>query len=175
MLGTHNIANALAASAACLALGIELKEIKAGLEKVEAVPGRLKRLTTPDQKCLIDDTYNANPGAVKAAIDTLVAFGASTCLVLGNMGELGRQAESLHREVGRYAREKGVGQMLVIGEWASAVGDGFGEGAILFDDMDQLLSSCKKLINSDVVLVKGSRSAAMERVVNVLKANGVEQ
>lgn len=175
LLGAHNIANALAASAACLALGVEFGDVKAGLEHVEAVAGRLKLLQGRGGISLIDDSYNANPGAVKAAIDTLSGYGGRTCLVLGNMAELGEKAESLHRDIGSYAREKGVGQMLLVGEWAQAVVEGFGDSAICFEDMESLLNGCDKYINSDVVLVKGSRSAGMERVVNYLSVDGGEQ
>jgi UDP-N-acetylmuramoyl-tripeptide--D-alanyl-D-alanine ligase len=95
--------------------------------------------------------------------------------VLGNMAELGEKAESLHREIGSYARKKGIHQMLVVGEWAQAVVEGFGDGAIRFEHMESLLSGCDKYIDSDVVLVKGSRSAGMERVVSCLSVDGGEQ
>lgn len=175
LLGTHNVANALAASAACLALGVELNVIKAGLESVEAVSGRLKRLKGKEGRLLIDDSYNANPFAVKAAIDALSAFGSSTCLALGNMAELGERAEDLHCEIGCYAREKGVGQLLVTGEFGRAVVEGFGEGAMYFETLELMLNDCEKFISSDVVLVKGSRSAGMERLVNKLKIDGGEK
>jgi UDP-N-acetylmuramoyl-tripeptide--D-alanyl-D-alanine ligase len=175
LLGAHNIANALAASAACLALGVEFGAVKAGLEHIEAVAGRLKVLKGKGGISLIDDSYNANPGAVKAAIDTLSGYDGRTCLILGNMAELGDKAEFLHREIGSYARKKGIQQMLVVGEWAEAVVEGFGEAAICFEDMESLLSGCDKYINSDVVLVKGSRSAGMERVVSCLSVDGGEQ
>lgn len=175
LLGAHNIANALAASAACLALGVELAAVKAGLEHVEAIAGRLKPLKGKGGISLIDDSYNANPGAVKAAIDTLSGYTVRTCLVLGNMAELGEKSELLHRQIGRYAREKGIRQMLVVGEWAEAVVEEFGESAKSFDDMESLLSGCDQYLDSDVVLVKGSRSAGMERVVSWLSVDEGEQ
>ncbi len=175
LLGRHNVANALAASAACFALGVSISDVRKGLETVKAVPGRLKLLPGKRGITLIDDSYNANPGAVKAAVDVLAEFGDASCLVLGTMAELGEQAEALHREVGRYTREAGINRLLAVGEWADAVVDGFGEGASGFDDMKALLAACEENTEASVVLVKGSRSAGMERVVELLKlAEGVE-
>ena len=168
LLGQHNIANALAAGAAALAAGANLDQLVAGLENVGAVNGRLTQLQAQAGFTVIDDSYNANPEAVKAAIDVLAGFEGRHCLVLGNMAELGEESESLHREVGAYAKEKGIKQVLAIGEFADAVIEGFGIDGESFHEMEQLLSHCRDLSDVDVVLVKGSRSAKMERVVTAL-------
>lgn len=167
LLGEQNVVNALAAGAAALAVGSSIEQIKSGLEKVEPVKGRLKPVR--GRHCqIIDDSYNASPNAVKAAIDVLQSFAGSHCLVLGMMSELGADAKSLHAEVADYARDRGVEQLLVIGDYAVMMAERFGDNAHAFQDMGDLLAALDKLITANVVLVKGSRSAAMERVVDSL-------
>lgn len=171
LLGMHNITNALAASCAALALDIDLATIRQGLATVRAEPGRLEVLPGKGSICLIDDSYNANPSAVKAAIDVLAASQSRTCLILGNMAELGERSAEFHHEMGCYAQQQGIDQVIAIGQWSGAIVAGFGQGASRFDRMSDLLSYCAQGIDADVVLVKGSRSAAMETVVDVLRAN----
>lgn len=165
LLGQHNIANALAAAAAAIAAGASLQQVQAGLAKVRAVAGRLKLHSVSDDLTVIDDSYNANPDSVKAAIDVLAELSTDSCLVLGNMGELGAQAEELHYQVGAYAREKKIKQLIVIGASAAAVAEGFNDRAIVCESQQQVIVSCQQLCQQGVVLVKGSRSAAMENVV----------
>jgi UDP-N-acetylmuramoyl-tripeptide--D-alanyl-D-alanine ligase len=165
LLGRHNVGNALAATAAAIAAGASLEQIQRGLNKVKAVAGRLHCLQADAGFTLIDDSYNANPGAVKAAIDVLADCKGQRCLVLGAMAELGDQAADLHREVGAYAKEKAIDQLMAVGEFADQVIAGFGSAGASFTTVEQLLSQKNRLENTDVMLVKGSRSAKMERVV----------
>jgi len=168
LLGYHNISNALAAAAVAIAAGIPLEKIRSGLEKVKAVAGRLQCLNTDKGATVIDDSYNANPGAVKAAIDVLAECSGKRCLVLGVMAELGDRAAVMHKDVGAYAREKQIEQLIAVGEYAQDVVSGFGQTAKAFANIEQLLDSLGDVERSDVVLVKGSRSARMERVVDAL-------
>ncbi|MEE8060008.1 MAG: UDP-N-acetylmuramoyl-tripeptide--D-alanyl-D-alanine ligase [Pseudomonadales bacterium] len=167
LLGEHNIQNALAASASAIAADATLDQVKCGLAKVRPVAGRLKSICLPGLR-VIDDSYNASPGSVKAAIDVLVSFSGRRCLLLGTMGELGAEAERLHREVASYARDKGVEQFIVVGEFAEMMAQVFGPPASSFKTMDNLLAVLNKQLCADVVLVKGSRFTRMERVVDTL-------
>jgi UDP-N-acetylmuramoyl-tripeptide--D-alanyl-D-alanine ligase len=167
LLGEHNIVNALAASAAAVAAGASLEQLKRGLEKVQPVSGRLKTIVRTGQT-VIDDTYNASPGSVKAAIDVLAGFKGVRCLVLGTMGELGEIASSSHREVALYAREKGIEQLVVVGEYAELAVEAFGDGGCAYAEMNQLLLEFDVLTSASVILIKGSRSARMEQVVDAL-------
>ncbi len=168
LLGEHNIGNALAAAAAAVAAGASLVDVKKGLEKVKPVNGRLNAMTNNDQT-IIDDTYNASPGSMKAAIDVLAGFKGVRCLIMGTMGELGDMAESGHQEVAEYATEKGIEQVVVVGEYADLVVDAFGAGAVGYSEMSQLLPVVNS-IDASVILIKGSRSARMERAVEALLA-----
>ena len=165
LLGEHNIANALAASAAAIAAGATLDQVQNGLSKVKAASGRLRLLTVNDQLTVIDDTYNANPESVKAAIDVLASLSDDSCLVLGQMGELGPQTEQLHKEIGVYAGEKNIKQLIAIGPSADAVAAGFGANAKVCKTQQEVIALCRQQCDQGVVLVKGSRSAAMENIV----------
>lgn len=167
LLGEHNIVNALAASVAAVAAGASLAQLKLGLEKVQPVSGRLKPFVHSGQT-IIDDSYNASPGSVKAAIDVLAGFTGMRCLVLGTMGELGDMASASHREVAVYAREKGIEQFVMVGEYAELAVAAFGAGGRAYVELDQLLSALDVLMPSSVILIKGSRSARMERAVDAL-------
>ncbi|ARN74716.1 UDP-N-acetylmuramoyl-tripeptide--D-alanyl-D-alanine ligase [Oceanicoccus sagamiensis] len=174
ILGEHNVMNAVAASAAAAAAGAGLDTIKNGLEKVKPVNGRLKSFAHQGQT-IIDDTYNASPGSMKAAIDVLMGFSGEHCLIMGTMGELGDMAISAHKEVAEYAAEKGVEQVLAVGEYAELVVQSFGKQAVAYSDMSELLLDIHR-IQSSVILIKGSRSARMERAVEALLAsNGRQQ
>lgn len=165
LLGRHNVRNALAAAAAALAAGASLDAVRSGLAAVRPVAGRLQPRRGLHGEVVIDDSYNANPGAVKAAIDVLAGFNGRRRLLLGNMAELGLDAEWLHREVARYARERGVEELFCVGPWAQAQAQAFGQGARAFAGNDELLSALAQCAPVDVVLVKGSRSAGMEVMV----------
>jgi UDP-N-acetylmuramoyl-tripeptide--D-alanyl-D-alanine ligase len=168
LLGRHNIANAIAASAAATAAGASLQQVAAGLKKVRPVAGRLHTRKAEAGFAVIDDSYNANPGAVKAAIDVLVEFSGQRYLVLGDMAELGDDSARLHREVGAYAKQQGVDTLLALGEFSESLVEGFGKNAKAFTSKQTLIDYCQSLDAVDVMLVKGSRSAGMEQLVEAL-------
>ena len=167
LLGLHNVANALAAAAAAVAAGANLQHVSQGLKICSPVNGRLKTWRS-DDKTIIDDSYNASPGAVEAAIDVLSGFSGERCLVLGTMGELGEDALSFHQQIAGYARQKGIEQLIAVGEFAFAMTDIFGSGSVAYDRLEQLLVEHENVITASVVLVKGSRSAGMEKLVDVM-------
>jgi UDP-N-acetylmuramoyl-tripeptide--D-alanyl-D-alanine ligase len=171
LAGKHNVGNALAAAACAHAAGVELGLISAGLNKLQQVPGRLNLERLAGGSTLIDDTYNANPGSVKAAIDALMAVQGRHILVLGDMGELGDDEVSLHGDVGQYAAGKGVDALLAVGPLCINAVREFGEHGKHFDNKEQLSEylisgGLEELLERDaVVLVKGSRFMVMEQVV----------
>ena len=173
--GRHNLRNALAAAAAAHGLGVGIDDIVAGLEAARAVPGRLCVVTGAGGARLIDDSYNANPGSLAAALEVLGEYGGERWCVLGDMAELGAGADFLHAEAGAAAARRGVTRLFALGAFSRAVADGFGDGAECFDSHDAL---CERLTSQlrhagavDVtLLIKGSRSARMERVVRALAA-----
>jgi len=162
--GLHNVRNALAAAACAFAVGIKPATIGAGLSEFRPYTGRLQVKKAASGATVIDDTYNANPDSVRAAIDILAASPAPTALVLGDMGEVGDKGPEFHREVGQYAREKGVSQLLALGEASRHAVEAFGEGARHFDRVEDIVGSLK----GNTILVKGSRFMKMERVVAAL-------
>jgi len=167
--GRHNIANALAAATVALALDVPLDTIVTGLEQVSGVAGRLRREVTAGGWTLIDDSYNANPSSMAAAIDTLLLAGGERWLVLGDMAELGADARGLHAGIGERARERGVDRLFAVGPLGAATVDAFGTGAEHFDDKAALIAALKSQLHAGVTcLVKGSRSAGMEQVVSAL-------
>ena len=167
--GRHNIANALAATAVALALEVPLETIVTGLEQVPGVAGRLRRETMDGGWTLIDDSYNANPSSMAAAIDTLLLAGGERWLVLGDMAELGADARALHAGIGARARERGVDRLFAVGPFGVATVEAFGAGGEHFDDKAALIAALKSRVHAGVTcLVKGSRSAGMEQVVAAL-------
>ena len=162
--GLHNVRNALAAAACAHAVGVSPSTIGEGLTAFRPYTGRLQVKKAAGGATVIDDSYNANPDSVRAAIDVLSASPAPTALVLGDMGEVGEHGAEFHREVGAYARSKGVSQLLALGDATRHAVEAFGEGARHFDNVEELVSSLK----SNTVLVKGSRFMKMERVVAAL-------
>ena len=167
--GEHNRRNALAAAAAACALEIPLETIRRGLEEFAGVEGRLRTFTGHNSATIIDDTYNANPDSVKAAIRVLAARPTPRVLVLGDMGELGANAPDMHREVGEFARKAGVEKLFVLGELSREAAKAFGAQAVHFGSADDLASSLQPLLTPQTtVLVKGSRFMKMERVVEKL-------
>ncbi|MFY0992403.1 UDP-N-acetylmuramoyl-tripeptide--D-alanyl-D-alanine ligase [Halomonas sp. C05BenzN] len=172
LLGRHNVANALAAAAAALAMGLEEADILAGLAAVAPMPGRLSVVEGINATRLLDDTYNANPGAVKAALDLLMALPGPHWCLLGAMGELGEASDRLHAEIGRHARELGVDFLGTLGGPARPASHAFGEGGYHFDEREALMRHVlNHLPPGASVLVKGSRSAGMERVIAALRAD----
>ena len=167
--GQHNVMNALAAAALCVAIDIGLEDILAGLGAFTGVSGRLATCFTPGGARVINDTYNANPLSMRAAIEVLVASGADTWLVLGDMGELGDEKEALHRQVGQQARELGVRHLLGTGDLARFAVEAFGSDGQFYQDRQQLIERLEQDITAQsVVLVKGSRSMSMEQIVDAL-------
>lgn len=167
IVGEHNVHNALAATACADAAGIAFEDIVQGLRNFEPAKGRLQRYSCP-QGLLIDDTYNANPDSVRAAVDVLATQAQPRILVLGDMAEVGQQSEQYHAEVGAYAKQRGIDILLTKGSAVLQTAKAFGEGARHFEHFDDLIHDLK--LKKGTILVKGSRSAQMEMVVNALKA-----
>ena len=162
--GIHNVRNAFAAAACAYAAGIGVAAIAAGLSAFRPYTGRLQVKQAKGGLTVIDDSYNANPDSVRAAIDVLASCPAPTVLVLGDMGEVGPRGPEFHREIGAYARSRGVTQLLALGEASAHAVEAFGAGAEHFADVETLLPA----IRGRTVLVKGSRFMKMERVVDLL-------
>ena len=173
--GEHNVRNALAAAACALAIGIDADTVRRGLEAFAPVSGRLQRKTAANGALVIDDTYNANPDSVRAAIDVLAQAAAPRLLVLGDMGEVGDQGPQFHQEVGAYAAARGIERMLTLGELAWHASVAFGPGAAHFDDINEINHAAEAGLAPDTtVLVKGSRFMKMERVVAHLLGQQVQ-
>ncbi|APC12707.1 MULTISPECIES: UDP-N-acetylmuramoyl-tripeptide--D-alanyl-D-alanine ligase [Providencia] len=169
--GMHNIANVLAASALAISVGASLENIKNGLAKTQAVPGRLYPVSLAEHKVVFDDTYNANDGSMIAAINVLAQMPGYRILVVGDMGELGDYAHDCHQRVGIAAKQAGLEKVLSVGELSELISQ-LSECGEHFTTKTDLLSRLIPLAQqNDVVsiLVKGSRSSAMEDVVNALK------
>jgi len=162
--GLHNVRNAFAAAACAHAAGIGTASIAAGLSAFRPYTGRLQVKQAKDGATVIDDSYNANPDSVRAAIDVLVSCPAPTVLVLGDMGEVGPKGPEFHREIGAYARSRGVTELLALGDASTHAVAAFGKGAKHFNDVNELVPA----IRGRTVLVKGSRFMKMERVVAAL-------
>lgn len=171
LLGEHSVANALAAAAAAHALGVPLVGIQAGLESLQPVKGRAVAQLATNGARVIDDTYNANPISMCAAVDILAAFSGRTVLVLGDMGELGEWAEQGHRDVGAYAAGK-VCALYAVGPLMAHAVKAFGTQGQHFADQASLIAALRCESGGTTILIKGSRSAAMEKVVAVLCASG---
>ncbi len=169
LLGRHNASNALAAASVAWACGRSPDEIRAGLQRVEAQPGRLQVRAGARGATLIDDTYNANPTSLKAAIRALAAREGRKALILGDMAELGTRAEEFHAEAGREARKSGIDLLFTCGPLAGLAGEAFGEDARCFDSSEDLIKAARTLLSPGLtVLIKGSRSARMEQVADAL-------
>lgn len=167
--GRHNLMNALAAGAAVTALGFDADTIVSGLRQLQPVAGRMARLAGPGGSLLIDDSYNANPGSLTAAIEVLAALPARPWLVLGDMGELGADAAQLHYAAGEQARSLGIERLYAVGDLSRQTVTAFGAGGRHFDSIEALIECLQNDIGAGVsVLVKGSRSARMERVIAAL-------
>ncbi len=173
--GLHNVCNALAASAAAAALEVPAATIARGLACFGGVKGRLQRKQGLHGATLVDDTYNANPDSARAAIEVLARAPGKKLLVLGDMGELGRDAIALHAQVGEFARQAGIGRMYTLGELSAHATQAFGAGARHFTRIEDLLAEVENALDADVtVLVKGSRFMRMERVVKSFEVQSDE-
>ena len=169
--GVHNARNALAAAAVALAAGADLAAVSAGLSFFRGVKGRLQIRPAAAGAVLIDDSYNANPDSVRAAIDVLAATPGRKLLVLGDMGEIGGQAGQFHDEVGGYAKSQGVDRLLALGEMSELAARNFGSGGQHFGSLEALLEALLPQLDGEtVVLVKGSRFMRMERVADAVAA-----
>ncbi len=167
--GVHNVRNALCAAACAVALDIPPAAIAAGLSGYGGTKGRLQRKAGPAGSVLVDDTYNANPDSMKAALDWLGGQPGRRVFVMGDMGELGTDALRMHEEVGAHARLRGIHALLALGEASAAAAGAFGAGARHFDSVDALAGAARAECAPGVtVLVKGSRFMRMERVVERL-------
>ena len=169
--GVHNVRNALAAAAVALELRVPMETIALGLEAYRGVKGRLEIKQAFNGATLIDDTYNANPDSMRAAIDVLMARDGKSILVLGDMGEVGNESAQRHAEIGAYAKQKGVGSLFVLGDamkHAAQTG-----GGRHFDSVEELVAAVRAVLAPEMtVLVKGSRFMQMERVVKALQEQG---
>lgn len=171
LAGEHNVKNALAAAAAAMQLGFSLSEIQSGLESVKPVTGRMQPLLGRKGHTVIDDTYNANPASLLAALDVLDDQ-AENWLVLGAFGELGLNSAEIHREMGDLIKAKPVQRLFATGELAKHTVDAFGVGGQFFNTQEQLILALNQaLTGRETVLVKGSRSQKMENVVASLVDN----
>ncbi len=169
--GRHNAGNAVAAAAACLAAGVPLAAVAAGLESFYGVKGRLQRRAGKLGAEILDDTYNANPDSVRAGIDVLASTIGRKLLILGDMGEIGEACAQYHDEIGGYAKSQGVDLLFALGEATKAAVRNFGDGARHFCHVDKLIAAADKELGPDTtVLVKGSRFMKMERVADALAA-----
>lgn len=173
--GLHNVRNALAASAAAAALEVPAATVARGLARFANAKGRLQRKRGLNGANLIDDTYNANPDSMRAAIDVLARAQGKKLLVIGDMGELGADAAAMHAQIGDYARAAGITSLYTLGELSALASSNFGAGARHFDRIDELIAQVKSTLAPDVtMLVKGSRFMQMERVVTAFAVAGEE-
>lgn len=171
LVGIHNVRNACASAAVACALSIPAADIKQGLESVAPVGGRLQPAVGLHGSTLFDDSYNANPVSVMAAGEFLTALEGQNWMVLGDMGELGENAAALHSDLGEGLRDVGIDQLFAVGELSAATAKAFGDGGHWFASIEELIDAVSSALSSDVnVLVKGSRSARMERAVVAFSA-----
>jgi UDP-N-acetylmuramoyl-tripeptide--D-alanyl-D-alanine ligase len=167
LYGKHNVMNALAASAAAMAAGSSLADIRSGLEKLKSVAGRLEVKTGINGARVLDDTYNANPASVAAGLQVLKESQGQRVLVLGDMAELGDAASEIHTRVGELARRVGADRVFGIGDLTKHAVKSFGKGGTHYKDQAHLIDDLRHCMNGDMtVLVKGSRKMHMERIVD---------
>jgi UDP-N-acetylmuramoyl-tripeptide--D-alanyl-D-alanine ligase len=175
LAGEHNVMNALAAAAAAHAAGAGLDAIVEGLGRTRAVTGRLEVKLLPGGGRLIDDSYNANPGSVRAGLRALAALDGPRWLVLGEMRELGEESSQQHAEIGEFARQSGIVRLFAVGEEARHAVEAFGAGATWFAGVEDLTAALgAELAPGVTVLVKGSRSNRLERVAAALGAGAAD-
>ncbi len=170
LFGAHNVLHACAAAAIASSLDVDEEQIKRGLEQVEPVSGRLKPVQSASGDTLYDDSYNANPVSVIAAAKFLAAQPGTSWLVLGDMAELGDNAIELHAAVGRDLKNVGIDHLVATGDLCRHTAEAFGEDGLWFATQGEMIEKLRtSLDGSNNVLVKGSRSMGMERVVTALR------
>jgi UDP-N-acetylmuramoyl-tripeptide--D-alanyl-D-alanine ligase len=171
LAGEHNVRNALAAAAAAMQFGVDLQDIKLGLEQVKPVTGRMQPLLGRKGNVVIDDTYNANPASLRAALDVL-GSNDNNWLILGAFGELGEDSPAIHREMGTLIKSMPVQRLFAVGELAKQTVAAFGTGGQFFDSQEQLIDALNQAITGkETLLVKGSRAQKMENVVAAMVDN----
>jgi UDP-N-acetylmuramoyl-tripeptide--D-alanyl-D-alanine ligase len=169
--GRHNVANALAATALAMSVGATLEAVRQGLKQLQAVPGRLFPVALAEGKLLLDDSYNANVGSMTAAAQVLAEMPGYRVMVVGDMAELGAEAEECHRQVGEAARQAGVDKVISVGGLSRVLSEASGNGEH-YQDKTAVIARVAELLSEHAVitvLIKGSRSAAMEQVVRALQ------
>ncbi|EMH4109041.1 UDP-N-acetylmuramoyl-tripeptide--D-alanyl-D-alanine ligase [Serratia ureilytica] len=169
--GRHNVANALAATALAMSVGATLEAVRQGLKQLQAVPGRLFPVALAEGKLLLDDSYNANVGSMTAAAQVLAEMPGYRVMVVGDMAELGAEAEECHRQVGEAARLAGVDKVISVGGLSRVLSEASGNGEH-YQDKTAVIARVAELLSEHAVitvLIKGSRSAAMEQVVRALQ------
>lgn len=172
LIGKHNIMNALAAAASTIALDLDLSAIKRGLEQMIPVSGRMCSYLLDNGTRVIDDTYNANPFSLKAAVTTLATLSGKKIVVLGDMKELGENTKEMHFDSGVNMRDSGIDYLFTFGELSEKTAEGFGKGALHFKDREQLIVALKPYLTPNTnILVKGSRSMKMEKILLELIPN----
>jgi UDP-N-acetylmuramoyl-tripeptide--D-alanyl-D-alanine ligase len=170
LVGRHNVLNALAAAAAAIAAGAELEHVRAGLAESSNVPGRLRTFRSAAGAAIYDDSYNANPDSVTAAIAFLEELPGEPWLVLGDMGELGPDSAALHRGMGELARDAGIRKLFCTGELSREMAAGFGHGALWFATLDELSAALQpELVAGRNVLIKGSRFMGLDQLVQQIE------
>ena len=169
LAGRHNVSNALCAAAAACSAGASLDDVRQGLATMRPVPGRLQFKTAPSGAWIVDDSYNANPSSMKAGIEVLANVDARRWLVMGDMGELGAHADESHEDIGRFARTHRVDRLFATGTLSALAVEAFGSGGEWFADTEAMARAVNAELTREVcVLVKGSRSNRLERVVDAL-------
>ncbi len=175
--GIHNVGNALVAAALSLQVGATLDDVRDGLLNMAQVKGRLNVKMLTNQVRLLDDTYNANVASVSAAIDTLASFSGKRVLILGDMAELGEKARFYHEQVGQYALEQGIDTIVTLGVLSQCASAVFGPNGYHFSDIESLIDNLENTLSFEhrdiSILVKGSRSSRMERVVSAIEESPV--
>ncbi len=170
LLGKHNILNAVAAAGVCSLLGIALNQIVSQLKIFEAAPGRLNQLIGVQGARLINDTYNANPSSVLAAVQALQSVPGDSWVALGDLAELGEEGVRLHQELGKNIKSFGVTRLFTIGDLSRDTASAFGPGAEHFESLEEMIERLKACLTKEVcLLVKGSRSAGMEQLIRALQ------
>jgi UDP-N-acetylmuramoyl-tripeptide--D-alanyl-D-alanine ligase len=172
LAGIHNVKNALAAAAAAIALGLKAEQIQAGLAAMQPVAGRLTAKPGVAGGLVIDDSYNANPASLQAALEVLLETEGEPWVVLGALGEMGVESQAIHRQLGQLIKKMGIKKLLATGADAEYAVEAFGSGATFFQSQSLLIESVKQQITGrETVLVKGSRAQQMEKVVAALTNN----
>ena len=172
--GMHAVLNMLAATAVGLAIGVDLEDIKTGIENTQAVKGRLIRVAGLAGATVLDDTYNANPASLAAALDVQAQEPGEHWLVLGDMGELGNESEFMHNKAGEIAKQFGVQRLFAYGELTKHSVKAFGVGAKHFSSHAEIVAALQDELTRDIcVLIKGSRAMQLEKIVAGIKSNKV--